>query len=200
VAFIVLLAGVGVPMEQLLIRQATDLSRVLGMSDERLKENNAVQEELFSIAKATTDRAEIEKKVQEILKKRLADLTDEQRKTLGFNESMIAGQVKMVASPWFRKLLVYDPAPTLRQVKCPVLAINGEKDLQVASKENLDGIRNALTAGGNTRVKTIEFPGLNHLFQTCTTGAISEYGQIQETFAPAALEAISTWIREQTAK
>lgn len=90
------------------------------------------------------------------------------------------------------------PAPVLRQVKCPVLAINGERDLQVAAKENLAGIRDALTAGGNSDVKMIELPGLNHLFQTCQTGAIAEYGQIDETFAPAALALVSDWIREKT--
>jgi uncharacterized protein len=200
VAFIVLLAGVGVPMEQLLLRQSADLSKALGMSEERVKEGAEIQKELLSLVKNTTDGAEIEKQASEILKKRLAEYTDEQRKALGLSESMLTGQIKMVSSPWFRKLLAYDPAPALRQVKCPVLAINGEKDLQVAAKENLDGIRVALTAGGNTRVKIVELPGLNHLFQTCTTGAFAEYGQIEETFAPAALEAVSAWIREQAAK
>ena len=107
---------------------------------------------------------------------------------------MMAGQSKMVASPWFRKLLAYDPRPALREVKCPVLAVNGEKDLQVAAKDNLQAIQQSLTDAGNAKVKIIEFPGLNHLFQTCTTGAVSEYGEIEETFAPVALEAVSTWI------
>ena len=109
---------------------------------------------------------------------------------------MIDSQVKLMLSPWFRHLLRYDPRPTLRQVKCPVLALNGEKDLQVAAKENLTAVREALTAGGNERVKTAELPGLNHLFQTCQTGAVAEYGQIEETFNPAAMKLISDWIRE----
>ena len=79
---------------------------------------------------------------------------------------------------------------------CPVLALNGEKDLQVPPKEDLAEIAKALKKGGNTRVTTKELPGLNHLFQTCKTGAVSEYAEIEETIAPAALKVIGDWIVE----
>ena len=113
---------------------------------------------------------------------------------------MLDGQIKRVLVPWFRDILAYDPRPALGAVKCPVLAINGEKDLQVAAKENLTAIREALTAGGNRLVKTVELPGLNHLFQMCQTGSPAEYSRIEETFNPAALKLVSDWIRETTAK
>jgi fermentation-respiration switch protein FrsA (DUF1100 family) len=101
-------------------------------------------------------------------------------------------------SPWFRNLLQYDPRPALRAIKCPVLAINGAKDVQVAARENLDSIRANLLAGGNQRAKAVELPGLNHLLQACETGAISEYGIIEETMNPAALSLIGDWIRQTT--
>jgi fermentation-respiration switch protein FrsA (DUF1100 family) len=104
----------------------------------------------------------------------------------------------MVLSPWFRELLDYDPRPILRSVKCPVLALNGEKDRQVAAPENLAAIRDALNAGGNPRVQTVELPNLNHLFQTCRTGAVAEYGQLEETFHAEAMALIARWIREVT--
>ncbi len=85
----------------------------------------------------------------------------------------------------------------MTRVKCPVLAINGEKDLQVSPKENLEAIRKALEAGGN---KDLQLPGLNHLFQTCQTGAVAEYGQIEETIAPVALETMSKWILKHVGK
>jgi fermentation-respiration switch protein FrsA (DUF1100 family) len=106
-------------------------------------------------------------------------------------------QIKTLTTPWFRHFLSYDPAPTLRQVTRPVLAMNGEKDLQVPAKQNLDAIRAALSAGGNTRSEVVELPGLNHLFQTAKTGVPAEYGAIEETFAPAALDKISRWIASQ---
>jgi hypothetical protein len=82
-------------------------------------------------------------------------------------------------------------------VKCPVLAINGEKDVQVAADENLEGIRAGMAAGGNDEVTITKLPGLNHLFQQCTTGAVSEYGTIEETFNPAALAMVSDWILQR---
>lgn len=84
------------------------------------------------------------------------------------------------------------------QVKAPVLALNGEKDLQVAARPNLAAILEALTAGGNADVTTRELVGLNHLFQTAATGAVAEYSIIEETFNPAALTVISDWIRRRT--
>jgi hypothetical protein len=94
-------------------------------------------------------------------------------------------------------MLEFDICPILRKVSCPVLALNGSKDSQVPPKENLGGIARELKAGGNRNVTIREMPGLNHLFQTCETGATSEYVKIEETMAPAALEAISGWIGTQ---
>ena len=200
VAFIVLLAGVGVPMEDLLLRQARDISLAVGMGEEAITKNAATQRELFQVLHAEKDPAKAENAVRKILREKAAAMTDEQRKALGISDAMLDGQAKVMLSPWFRDLISYDPRPTLRAVKCPVLAINGERDLQVASKENLPAIRDTLEAAGNRRVKTVELAGLNHLFQTCQTGAPAEYGQIEETFNPAALKLVSDWIRETTAR
>lgn len=200
IAFIVLLAGVGVPVDELLIRQGMDLARVMGASEDLIAKSTAAQRELFSLLKQATDSAAAEKLVRELTTKQLAEYTPEQRKAMGLSEAMIESQSKVAASPWFRQLLAYDPRPTLRRVQCPVLALNGGKDLQVAALENLAAIREAVTAGGNPRVKIVELPGLNHLFQTCTTGAVSEYGQIEETISPSVLGLVSDWIREQHGK
>jgi pimeloyl-ACP methyl ester carboxylesterase len=200
VAFIVLLAGVGVPMEDLLLRQARDISLVMGMGEDLIARNEATQRELFRILQSEKDPAKAEVAVRKILHEKVTAMTDEQRKVLGMSDAMIDGQIKMILSPWFRDMLGYDPRPTLRAVKCPVLAINGEKDLQVGAKENLPAIREALAAGGNPLVKTVELPGLNHLFQTCETGAPTEYNRIEETFNPAALKLISDWIHETTSR
>jgi fermentation-respiration switch protein FrsA (DUF1100 family) len=94
------------------------------------------------------------------------------------------------ATPWFRYFLSYDPRPNLIKVHVPVLAINGEKDLQVPPKEDLEGIEQALKDGGNKDYKIVSLPNLNHLFQTTKTGAPSEYAQIEETLAPTALQTI----------
>ena len=81
----------------------------------------------------------------------------------------------------------------VEKVKCQVLAINGEKDVQV-SPENLEVIKKALEKGGNKNVLAREYPGLNHLFQECETGMINEYATIEQTFSPLVLQDISDWI------
>jgi uncharacterized protein len=196
VKFIVLLAGVGRPMEGLLERQDRDVSRTLGATDETIASNAAFQRKMFQVIKEDRSPGAADK-LRELYHQQMAQLTDQQRKALGLTDSAFEAQIAMVLTPWFRSLLVYDPRSTLQAVKCPVLALNGDKDLQVASKENLASIREALLAGGNTHVTTVELPGLNHLFQTCQTGAISEYSQIEETFSPKALALISDWIGRQ---
>ncbi len=121
-------------------------------------------------------------------------MTEEQKKALRSSDA----QTQFMLSPWFRYFLTYDPRPTLRRVQIPVLAINGERDLQVPPKENLSAIAEALKAGGNKDFTTAELPRLNHLFQESKTGNVDEYGKIEETFSPAALQLISDWILKRT--
>jgi fermentation-respiration switch protein FrsA (DUF1100 family) len=106
--------------------------------------------------------------------------------------------VKQIATPWMQYFIKYNPAPALEKVKCPVLAINGEKDLQVTPKENLEAIKKALTKGGNKKVTIKEFPNLNHLFQECKTGLPDEYATIEQTFSPTSLTEILKWLQTQT--
>jgi dipeptidyl aminopeptidase/acylaminoacyl peptidase len=93
---------------------------------------------------------------------------------------------------------MYDPRTALIKVKCPVLAVNGERDFEVPAKENLEAIRKALESGGNKDYTVLMLPNLNHLFQTAETGAISEYEQIEETLSVSALDTVSNWILKHT--
>ena len=115
----------------------------------------------------------------------------------GLKEVPAAAQ-KTPDTPWFKFFLSYDPATALRNVHCPVLVINGSKDLQVSPEQNLPAIRAALQESGNRDVEIDELPGLNHLFQTAKTGAPTEYSQIQETMSPVALDKIASWILAHT--
>lgn len=99
-------------------------------------------------------------------------------------------QIAQLALPAYRHLLADRPAQALPNVKCPVLALNGSKGVQVVAP-NLAAIRQGLAAGGNRRAIVRKLPGLNHLFQTAPSGAPSEYGVIEQTFAPVALQVIS---------
>ena len=113
-------------------------------------------------------------------------------------ESQLSAAAKRALTPWYRFFLTYDPLLALRKVRCPVLAINGEKDLQVDPEQNLPPIEAALQEAGNPDCTFYVFPGLNHLFQHCQTGSPAEYGKIEETISPDVLERIAGWIGERT--
>jgi pimeloyl-ACP methyl ester carboxylesterase len=192
VAFIVLMAGPGVPGTDILHKQGELIARSMGADEQTIQLNLRIQQQLFEHMRGDETSEGVKAKVQELIESIEDEATREQA------EKNMQGQMGVLDSTWFRYFLFYDPRPTLKQVKCPVLALNGEKDLQVAPTQNLPEIRQALEAGGNRRLTTREFPQLNHLFQTCQSGAVSEYGQIEETIAPVVLECISDWILEVT--
>jgi fermentation-respiration switch protein FrsA (DUF1100 family) len=105
----------------------------------------------------------------------------------------VLAQIHMLSSPWFRYFLDYDPLPTLKRVKCPVMALDGSKDLQVPAAENLPLIRTALEEAGNKEISVKEMPDLNHLLQHAESGTPAEYGAIEETISPEVLQLISDW-------
>jgi len=95
--------------------------------------------------------------------------------------------------PWIRWFCDYDPSDDIRKTPCPVFALNGDRDSQVLSSLNLEAIRRLLPSSKRHLIK--EYPSLNHLFQHCTTGLPTEYGQIEETISPEVLEDIARWIQ-----
>jgi len=105
---------------------------------------------------------------------------------------------KLYNLAWMRYFISYDPASDLRKVKCPVLAINGEKDTQVDAASNLELIKEVLAENGNKNFEVKALPGLNHLLQTAQTGDATEYEKIEETISPGAMKIISDWIKMQT--
>ena len=200
IRFIVLLAGVGVPVQDLLVQQMTDIARGLGASPEVVEGNARLQREIFKLIRSESNDDVVREKARELLKSVGEKLPPEQQKAMGISPEAMEAQIATLMSPWFRELLAYDPRPTLGKVRCAVLALNGSKDIQVAAKPNLSAIQEALAAGGNLSVQTEEFPGLNHLFQHCQSGAVAEYGQIEETMAPAVMERVGKWILDRTGR
>lgn len=198
VAFIVLMAGPGISGEEILYLQSALIARASGAPETAIAKNLTLSKKTFAVIKAEPDNAVAEKKLHPIWTQALKTLTDEEKKALDFTgtspDSLFQLQIKQLLSPWFRYFLFYDPQSALKKVRCPVLAINGEKDLQVPPKENLAAIARALKAGGNKKFVIKELPGLNHLFQAASTGAPAEYAKIEETISPAALQTIGDWI------
>ena len=203
VAYIVLMAGPGVNGERILYAQGERIARAAGMSEARIVATRKLQTELFAILKANEDPASSAPAMEALVRAHLEKATPEERAQAGITDSAsferaVATEVRQVNSPWFRYFLVHEPAEFLERVTVPVLAVGGEKDLQVPSEENLGEIEAALKRGGNTRHEVHMLPDHNHLFQHAETGAPSEYATIDETWSVESMEIIADWILEAT--
>jgi len=197
VAFVVLIAGTGIPGDELMVLQNFLINKAGGMPEEELNKMSVILKNAYSIIKTEKDQAAMKVKVTAVFNEQLRPLFISKGIPAAQVNELITAQVDDLTSPWFTYFLRYNPAPAIEKLKCPILAINGENDLQVPSKANLDAIKRAADKGGNKKVTIKSFPGLNHLFQTSATGSPSDYGDIEETFAPAALAEISGWILKQ---
>ena len=198
VNFIVLLAGTGIRGDKLLLMQQELIARANGVSEAEIKKSLESGSIAFDMVLKSKDipslTTDLTRYIKDVLSK---DKTAELPKGMT-EEQFISSQINQLTSPWMVYFIKYDPAITLEKVKCSVLAVNGEKDLQVPPKENLTAIENALKKGKNKNVTIKEFPNLNHLFQEAKTGSPSEYAAIEQTFSPVALEAVTQWILSKT--
>jgi hypothetical protein len=198
VSFMVLLAGPGIQGDSILLLQQKLIGKAAGMSDEVLLKNEITNRKVFDIINKSNSLEQLNTELTQMMTQMLKDNPTTQKPAGMSDENYIKLQVNQMATPWMQYFVQYNPAMTLAKVKCPVLALNGEKDLQVQPKENLEAISKALAKGGNTKVTTKEMPNLNHLFQECTTGSPYEYASIEQTFSSAALAEILKWIQTQT--
>ncbi len=193
VAFIVMLAGPGVPGDEILRMQSRLIAKAGGAKDEEIDAGLALNEKLYSIIKREP--------VGPKLTAKLVALIDAEKERADPAHQKDYDEVKAglaeITSPWMKAFLAYDPRENLVKVKCPVLAINGGLDLQVPPKEDLAEIEKALRAAGNADFTVQELPGLNHLFQPTETGSPAEYSKIETTFDPAALTLIGDWITKR---
>ncbi len=204
VAFVVTLAGTGVTGEQVLYLQSELIIRAQGGGDTMIATNRAVQELIFNTLRAEQgerdDQAVLEK-LREAWTKMKAGMSAANRAALNANtDKAMEAQFASVIAPEIRSFIFHDPAEVLKKVKVPVLAMNGSRDVQVSPKQNLPAIVAALTAGGNEDITAVELPGLNHLFQKCKTCAPGEYGELEETFSPVALQILGDWVVRHTSR
>ena len=187
--FIVLMAGAALRGDKLLLLQKYKIETQMGIH-KQLVENN---QQIFAGAYEIILNQRIENElVSDTLSKYFTSkygtaLPDKQKTAL----------INQLSSPWMLNFIRLDPIVYLSKVNCPVLAINGSMDLQVPSKENLEIIEDNFRKNKNTSVKVKELKNLNHLFQECKTGSISEYGLIEQTISPIALKEILNWINLQ---
>jgi hypothetical protein len=182
VAFVVLLAGPALPGDETLLLQAAALLRAQGAREAAVQAAVSANREAYAIVRREPDPV------------RALELLREHWRRVGARDSQQEASLRRTLSPWYRFFLSYDPGGALGQVTCPVLAVNGSKDVQVTPREHLGALRDALDRAGNRSYTIREMEGLNHLFQTAVTGFPDEYGIIEETLAPVVIRTITEWI------
>jgi pimeloyl-ACP methyl ester carboxylesterase len=185
VAFLILLAGTGVPDDETIVQQVYRGNLAGGASEESARQARELERAILNIVKAEPDAEAQQRKLMA-----LAEATP------GLQQILKAESPRL-NSPWYRYFISHDPRPVLANVKIPVLALNGAKDTQVDAEQNLPAIEAALRKGGNRDVTIKLLPGLNHLFQQCKTGDVSEYQSIEQTMAPEVLDLIADWIAKR---
>lgn len=198
-AYIVSLAGPGVDGKTILLEQSDHIASLSGASDAILEDNRNVMSGVYDIMLSNVSYEDWKEETLEFTSKFYSE-----RLEGDYSDAQIEqGKENLLASipessyVWMRYFVKFDPAPLFASIRCPVLALNGEKDCQVLPETNIPAIKEGLQEGGNSQVFTHILPGLNHLFQNCETGLPNEYGVIEETFDPETLVRISEWIREQ---
>ncbi|WP_228012080.1 alpha/beta hydrolase family protein [Flavobacterium hungaricum] len=187
--YIVSLAGPGLRGDKLLLLQRELIERQMGISETEILKSKDVYSGVYKIIlNSTSNDEKLKTEVSNYFKSKLGVTTTDDQLTI-MSESVL--------NPWMYYFLRFDPTTAFKKVKCPVLALNGSKDLQVPAEVNLQAVKTAVLSGGNKKVTTKNLPDLNHFFQECKTGSPAEYGAIEQTFSPIALEEISGWILSQ---
>ena len=198
VSYIVLLAGPGIQGDKILLLQQELIARANGESESDIKKSIQANAKLFKMVLNSNDNQKLKADLTHRINEMINSDTSATIPNGMTQDEFVSKQVDQITSPWMQYFMKFNPTPTLEKVKCPVLAVNGSKDLQVPPKENLTAIKKAIKKGGNKNVTTKEFPNLNHLFQETETGSPSEYATIEQTFSPLVLEEITKWIKIQT--
>lgn len=183
--FIISMAGTGVRGDSILMEQNLMLLKMSGYTDNMCSGYAKVLRGVYDFIISKNTTADAKSTVKEIAAKAGVNLpeaaTDNMAKTIEMN------------NPWLNYFIAFDPQPSIAKAKCPVMAINGSSDTQVIASTNIGSIEKLLPKNKKNMVKT--YNGLNHLFQHCTTGSVSEYGKIEETISPEVLNDIAKWIQ-----
>lgn len=198
--FVVMLAGPGTKGSVLLADQAEGILKSQGISTGAAQAYRSVYLQIINAATNAKDTAAAFNTAWKNYQDWKKISSQSQREQIGYTDDevsskIIHGLIAQLSQPWVKYFIQSDPANLIEQTQAKVLALNGEKDLQVPAKQNLAGIKAALQKSKSKTYLTKELAGLNHLFQTCKACTVAEYGQLEETFSPVALQELSTWLK-----
>jgi pimeloyl-ACP methyl ester carboxylesterase len=190
VAFIVTLGSPGLAGRDYNLQYEASVWKAMGLPPSVIATKRRTQERILDLVAGEADSSWACAALQGILSELRPPLPEERKEAA----------LRRFLSPWFRFSIRHDPAGTIREVRCPILAIFGEKDVQVPPQGNFEAMRSAIGAmppASRRASEVVVLPNLNHFFQTARTGTPDEYGTIEETLAPSAMEQIAGWMRER---
>jgi len=193
IAYIVLMAGPGLPGDQVITKQSQAIGGVTGTNPTDQAKNAEISARVLEAIKSNATTEEVIAKTKDDFKLAWEIMPVASRTEFPTAEALVDGQLKVLLTPWFRTFLRFDPRPTLTRVRVPVLVLNGSKDLQVDAESNVPAVTKALRSNGNRAVTVKVLPNLNHLFQWTATGSPAEYSTIETTLDPSFLKVVGEW-------
>ena len=199
VRFIILLAGPGLKGVDLLALQTKAIDLSMGVPADMVTAETELKSQIIKALISSGDTSIQFKNAWDSFLIWKKNTKPEIVSTMGLNadptaRDFIRSFQEGLNKPWMLYFLQTDPADYIVKLKCKVLALNGSKDIQVVADPNLAAIDSALKKSGVRVYSTQKLPGLNHLFQHCKTCTIQEYGQLEETFSPEALQIMGDWL------
>lgn len=199
-AFVVLMAGSGISLKEVIFEQCDAVYTSMGITKEGIALNQEILDSTMDIFKKSVNDSIAKEDIKRNLAsfdQKVAALDQNDRKKIGLSSPLKLSDYSNLLMPFMRYDLFHNPSETLKNVKCPVFALIGDKDIQVLPY-NLNLIEQALISGGNKSVTTKLYKNRNHLLQDCTTGEVSEYGDIEQTISEEVIFDIIDWLKNQT--
>lgn len=182
VAFVIALAAPALPGTDILRQQTKAQRELAGRPAREIERNDRLLVDLIDAA-ISDDPARL-----------LSEALQRVKSETGENDGWVTSNQELFGSPWMRHFLAFDPRPTLRRLKVPILMLYGERDVQVLPKPNASAAKQALAGNSHATVGVVK--GVNHLFQTAPTGAGHEYAHIAEAISPKVLSLVSEWLAD----
>lgn len=196
--FAILLGSPGVWGKDFFYASQLAMTKAAGFDQNDINEMTIIFDKLWPLLVKERLNSDEENQLKSLLKKLWNYIDMESRIDLGYIDSNVEFWFNNFRSETVRKFYNYDPKEILSQLKCPILALNGDKDVQTVSTVNLSAIQNALENGNCKDFKILELKNHNHIFQICKTGKISEYKEIKGTMSDESLSIIEKWIKTTT--
>lgn len=199
VAGVAMLGGAGADGKTILLQQNEVLFRLRGVADSLIERRLACMRDLFAVSdtlflgKDADTVKTINLAFRPLFKKYSAGLTKEQKQQCGLTNTECYGWAVSMATPWMRTFLTLNPADYIAKMRCPLLAIGGEKDCQVLAEANLSAIKRVCKIN-RVKCSIVQLKDINHLGQVCQTGAVEEYATLGQAPDNRVLESLANWL------